>query len=174
VRTIRFCPHCGEQAFDPVSERSWRCSSCDFLWYQNTAAAVSAIIVYAGQILFAVRAREPQAGMLDLPGGFVDNGESGEASLLRELDEELGLTGVGLRYLASFPNTYPYAGVEYRTLDLIYLVELDARPELQPADDVAAVRWLSADAVPYEDIAFASVRAALRYYLQSRGQAAPV
>lgn len=106
--------------------------------------------------------------MLDLPGGFVDNSETGEASLLRELDEELGLTGVSLRYLASFPNTYPYAGIVYRTLDLIFLVELDTKPELQPADDVAAIRWISAEAVPYEDIAFDSVRAALRYYQESR------
>lgn len=167
-RTISYCPHCGAQTFAPLSNKSWRCGSCDFLLYQNTAAAAAAIIVHDGDILFAVRAGEPQAGKLDLPGGFVDNDETAEASLLRELEEELGLKGVSLRYLTSYPNTYPYAGIEYKTLDLIYLVELDRRPTVQPADDVAAVRWLAVDAVPYADIAFDSVRRAVRYYRDNR------
>jgi len=168
-RTVSFCPHCGARAFDPVSDKSWRCSRCDFLWFQNTAAAVAAIIVHAGDILFAVRAGEPQAGRLDLPGGFVDNDETAESSLLRELGEELGLQVTGrLRYLASFPNTYPYAGVVYKTLDLFYLVELSQQPTLRAADDVAAVRWISADAVPFDRIAFESVRRALKYYLDGR------
>jgi len=166
--TISFCPHCGEKSFEPVSDKAWRCGGCNFLWYQNTAAAVAAIVLHGGEILFAVRAGAPQAGKLDLPGGFVDNDESGEVSLLRELDEELGLTGIDLRYMASFPNTYPYAGVEYKTLDLVYLVELDEKPDLQPADDVAAIRWIHSDAVPFEEIAFDSVHRALRYFLTHR------
>jgi ADP-ribose pyrophosphatase YjhB (NUDIX family) len=171
---ISYCPHCGARAFDAVSDKAWRCSSCDFLWYQNTAAAAAAIIVHAGDILFAVRAGEPQAGKLDLPGGFVDNDETAEASLSRELEEELGLTDVRPRYLTSFPNTYPYAGVEYKTLDLIYLVELEQRPSLRPADDVAGIRWISAAAVPFADIAFESVRLALRYFLSNRRTLLPV
>lgn len=168
MRTISYCPHCGAQAFDPVSDKSWRCVSCDFLWYQNTAAAAAAIILHAGDMLFAVRAGAPQAGKLDLPGGFVDNDETAEASLLRELDEELGLEAVRPRYLTSFPNTYPYAGVEYKTLDLFFVIELEQRPPLQPADDVAAIRWISIDAMPYEDMAFDSVRRALKYFLADR------
>lgn len=124
--------------------------------------------MHGTEILFAVRAGAPQAGKLDLPGGFVDNDESGEASLLRELDEELGLTGIDPRYMASFPNTYPYAGVVYKTLDLIYLVELDEKPELRPADDVAGIRWISADAIPFEELAFESVRRALRCFQTQR------
>jgi ADP-ribose pyrophosphatase YjhB (NUDIX family) len=151
-----------------VSNKSWRCGSCDFIWYQNTAAAAAAMIVHAGDILMAVRAGAPQAGRLDLPGGFVDNDETAETSLLRELDEELGLRDVTPRYLTSFPNTYLYAGVEYKTLDLIYLVELQRRPELHPADDVADVRWTAIDAVPFEEIAFDSVRRALRYLRANR------
>lgn len=155
-----------------MSDKSWRCSHCDFLWYQNTAAAAAAIVVHGGEILFAVRAGAPQAGKLDLPGGFVDNDESGEASLLRELDEELGLTGVDPRFMASFPNTYPYAGVEYKTLDLVYLVELDEKPALQPADDVAAIRWISVDAIPFAELAFDSVHRALRCFLAQRAATA--
>ncbi len=168
TRSIRFCPHCGEPSLQPVSDKSWRCASCEFLWYQNTAAAVAAIIVQADDVLLAVRAGAPQAGKLDLPGGFVDNDESAEQSLLRELDEELGLRGVEPHYLCSFPNTYPYAGIDYKTLDLIYWIELPRRPHLRAADDVAAVRWLPVDAVPLEEVAFDSVRRALGYFRAHR------
>lgn len=167
-RSITYCPHCGEQTFRPASSKSRRCTSCDFVLFQNTAAAAAAIIVHAGDILFAVRAGAPQAGMLDLPGGFVDNDESVEDSLLRELDEELGLRGVSPRYLTSFPNTYPYAGVEYKTADMIYLVELQSRPALRPADDVSGVRWIDIDTVPFGDLAFDSVRRALRWFQANR------
>jgi NAD+ diphosphatase len=163
-RSLRFCPDCGGQTFRPTSAKSWRCTSCDFIWYQNTAAAVAAIIVHAGDVLFAVRAAEPQVGKLDLPGGFVDNDESVEHALARELDEELGLQDVSARYMASFPNTYPYAGVEYKTVDLIYLVELDERPSLRPADDVAGVRWIKAADIRFEQLAFDSIRRALAYF----------
>ncbi len=168
LRSISYCPHCGEHSLQSDSSKSWRCARCDFLWYQNTAAAVAAIIVQADEILFAVRAGAPQAGKLDLPGGFVDNDESAEESLLRELDEELGLKNVQPKYLCSFPNTYPFAGIEYKTLDLIYWIELRQRPRLQAADDVAAIRWLHPDAVPMEAVAFDSVRRALGYFRANR------
>lgn len=161
---MRFCPDCGEQTLRQVSEKSWRCASCEFVWYQNTAAAVAAIILHAGEVLFALRAGEPQAGSLDLPGGFVDNDESVEAALSRELAEELGLQNVRATYMASFPNTYPYAGIEYKTVDLIYLVELEERPLLRPADDVAGVRWIDAGDIPFEQVAFDSIRRALKHF----------
>jgi ADP-ribose pyrophosphatase YjhB (NUDIX family) len=164
ARSLRFCPDCGAQAFLPTSGKSWRCASCDFVFYQNTAAAVAVIIRYAGEILFAVRAGEPQAGKLDLPGGFVDDSESAEAALSRELAEELGLRDVRASYMASFPNTYPYAGVDYKTVDLIYVAELAERPSLQPADDAAGVRWINVWDIPFEQVAFDSIRRALTYF----------
>ena len=168
-RSLQFCPVCGQDGFKSTSEKSWRCAGCGFVFYQNTAAAVAAIIVCAGEILFAVRAREPQAGKLDLPGGFVDNDEAAEKALARELQEELGLESIVPRYMASFPNTYPYGGVDYKTVDLIYVIELPEPPSLDPADDVAGVRWVNAAAVPFEQVAFDSIRKAIRHFQQMQG-----
>jgi ADP-ribose pyrophosphatase YjhB (NUDIX family) len=168
-RTIRFCPDCGKDSFRPESEKSWRCAECDFVLYQNTAAAVAAIIVHGGEILFAVRAGAPCAGKLDLPGGFVDNDETAEHALAREVGEELGLKEFEARYMASFPNTYPYGGIAYKTVDFIYVVELDQRPDFQPADDVSGVCWLPTGSVPMEQVAFASIRNAVRYFQTNAG-----
>jgi len=41
-------------------------------------------------VLLARRARAPYAGLWDLPGGFLEAGETPEAALGRELREELG------------------------------------------------------------------------------------
>jgi len=164
---LPFCPACGRRQFGRRCEKSWQCGACGFLLYLNPGAAVAAIIKYQRDILFAVRAHDPQAGKLDLPGGFVDNHETAEQALQRELVEELGLQDVAAQYMASFPNTYPYAGVDYQTVDLIYVVELSERPDLQAADDVVAIRWVAIDAIPFEEIAFDSIRNALRYYTTS-------
>ena len=77
-------------------------------------------------------AHAPAAGTLDVPGGFVDPGETLEAAVARELEEELGLRiePQALRYLFTLPNLYPYADVTYATSDTFFRVDLATRPEL--------------------------------------------
>jgi ADP-ribose pyrophosphatase YjhB (NUDIX family) len=165
---FQYCPACGDKRFGRRHDSSWQCGACDFLLYRSPAAAVAAIIEHRGDILFTVRAKDPQAGKLDLPGGFVDNHETAEQALQRELGEELGLWEMpAARYLASFPNTYPYAGVDYQTLDLIYLIKLAERPALQADDDIVAIHWIATEEIPFEQVAFKSIRNALRYYVAS-------
>ncbi len=64
-----------------------------------------------------VRKHSPGQGALDLPGGFADHYESLEQVLTREVNEEL-IVVVDVsdwRYLFSFANRYPYAGISYYT-----------------------------------------------------------
>ncbi len=133
----------------------------------NTAAAVGAIIECEGCVLATVRAGSPDVGMLDLPGGFVDHGETGEQALRRELDEELGLKGFIPVYFGTYPNVYPYKSVTYHTLDLVFAVRLDEQPTITPSDDVAGVEWIKKSEVELRDFAFASVRAALSDYIRT-------
>jgi len=135
--------------------------------FLNTAAAVAVIIECRGKILFGVRKHEPSRGMLDLPGGFVDPGETAEEAARREVKEELGIDISGKRYFCSFPNTYPYRDIVYNTLDLIFLVQFGEPPNVKAADDLEEVLWVDRDAVEFERIAFDSLRRALRSYLFS-------
>src|SRR5690606_8958188 len=119
------------------------CPACGFHYYHNVAAAVAAVIVHDGCVLVTRRAREPAAGLLDLPGGFVDPGEAAEHALHRELAEELGWNARDCvpRYLGTRPNTYLYAGVRYATCDLFYRYDPPTRPHLVGNAEIAAWSW---------------------------------
>lgn len=163
---IRRCPCCGAETLDWPSGKQFICRSCGFVLFLNIAAAVGVIVECRGRLLFGVRKHEPQQGKLDLPGGFVDQGETAEQAVLRELQEETGLVVSTARYLYSFPNRYRYKGITYDTLDLIFLVQLDELPELQAADDLAELVWLERESIDLERIGFPSLRTAVARYLE--------
>jgi ADP-ribose pyrophosphatase YjhB (NUDIX family) len=54
--------------------------------------AVSAAIIRDGRVLVARRARGPALGIWTMPGGVVEAGETLSEALIREIDEETGLT----------------------------------------------------------------------------------
>jgi len=166
ITSITRCPRCGGESLSWPSVKNFECASCGFVLFLNIAAAVAVIMECRGKILFGVRKHEPGRGKLDLPGGFVDPGETAEEAARREVKEELNLDIQGMRYLFSFPNTYPYRGMIYDTLDLIFLVQWDEQPEVKAADDLEDFMWVDRDAVEYERIGFDSLRRAVRRYLE--------
>lgn len=120
-----FCPSCGGRRIENVRMRKWRCADCGFDLYNNVASAVGLVVQDAeGRILFEKRGKEPRRGLLALPGGFVDPDESAEDACARECREELGVEPVSLEYIASFPNTYDYKNIQYKTCDLFFRAEL--------------------------------------------------
>ncbi|OEC39655.1 MULTISPECIES: NUDIX domain-containing protein [Aeromonas] len=167
-----FCPKCGGQTLQSVSPKEFRCG-CGFHFFQNVATAVMVALCWQDEVLVAVRARNPGKGLLDLPGGFVDPGESLEGALVRELQEELGLdvSAQPFTYLGSFPNIYPYDGITYHTCDTFFTIRLSEKPVIQPADDVAACQWLKISDIPLSRFAFESTRTAMARLQQSSLQA---
>ena len=127
--------------------------------------AVGALIRSGERILFLRRAREPGYGLLDVPGGFVDPGETLEEALRRECLEEIGEEPVHLTYFCSLSNTYLYAGVEYTTADAFFFAELD-----RPIDnddllrlkidrsEVLSLHLLHIAEIRSEDLAFPSLQ----------------
>lgn len=85
----RHCPSCGSERFVAGASNDIHCGACDFTWYYNAAAAADVIIENSmGEILMTRRAREPMAGTLDVPGGFVNEDE---IAVCREAMEETGI-----------------------------------------------------------------------------------
>ena len=99
------CPRC--QALLEHAERSVHCPSCGLQEYANPAPTVSALIRDdRGGILLARRAVEPGAGLWDLLGGFMDEGEEPLEALRRELLEETGLEVDPGEFLGGIPDRY--------------------------------------------------------------------
>jgi ADP-ribose pyrophosphatase YjhB (NUDIX family) len=163
------CPRCGRNPLSRVGERGVRCAACGFLLYFNCAAAVAALLLHRGKLVLGVRGKEPGKGMLDLPGGFVEFGETAEEALRREVMEELNLSIPHPAYLGSAPNKYPYGGIVYRTTDLFFVCELEDISAIKAGDDVAEYRLADPALLDPQALAFPSSRAALARLLEWLG-----
>jgi ADP-ribose pyrophosphatase YjhB (NUDIX family) len=178
---FNYCPSCASKKIC-FNVNVFRCPDCGFTYYHNTAAATGCVISVpdAGgeKIVFLVRGKEPSAGKLDLPGGFIDPGEGALEGLYRELREELGWTpqipqGESLsnifKLFASFPNVYPYKGFDYNTCDLYFYVNASG---LKPEDlnmeraEVSEVQFLRHQEIDFDTLAFESTKRAIKAYIE--------
>lgn len=168
------CPACSREGLQFNQINRFSCRHCGFVFFHNTAAACGAILTVgsgpgsgpdAGRILLLRRGREPAAGMLDFPGGFIDPGESAEEALVREIREETGLTVEELVYLCSAPNQYRYGDVEYNTCDLVFTGTVPSPPAAIQETEVSGYVLLRPEEVRVEQIAFPSLRNAMTLYL---------
>ena len=159
------CPSCGSENLTDIQRKGIRCRHCGFTYFHNTAAAVGAIIETPHGVILLERATEPQKGFFDVPGGFVDYDEQLEEALHRELFEELHIEHVTLSYLCSFPNTYVYKGVTYFTTDVFFHCTFEQIQSIVCNEEVAQIQIIAPEAIPFEDLAFSSGKAALQFYL---------
>jgi len=165
LNAFKYCPKCGSSQFDIQDEKSKKCQTCNFQYFNNASAAVGAFICNSkGQLLLCKRAFPPAQGMLDLPGGFVDLNETAEQALVRELNEELDIKCTSYHYCTSFPNTYLFSNFTVHTLDLFYEVQLPKNSTICVHDDVSDYQFWDIQAIPLNKIGLDSIRHAIQYY----------
>ena len=156
---FKFCPKCGSDGFVCDSEKSLACAKCGFRYYINMSAAVAAIIHNdKNEILFTIRKHDPAAGFLDLPGGFVDLGETAENAVIREVFEELNLEITKMVFIGTFTNKYIYGGIEYQTLDLVFNCLVNSFVGIKAADDVSGYVFRNPATVNPDEIGLDSIR----------------
>jgi NAD+ diphosphatase len=167
---LRYCPKCGAAALRLMGGKLLRCGACGVELYLNAAASVAALIEDAqGRLLVTVRGKEPGKGLWDLPGGFVDPGESAEEALRREVREEVGLDIEAMQYLNSYPNSYNYMGVRYATIDLGFLCRARDPGKATPVErDIEAVRFVRASEIDLHQFAFPSLARLVEQHSRSR------
>ncbi|HAQ18542.1 MAG TPA: DNA mismatch repair protein MutT [Prolixibacteraceae bacterium] len=142
VNVLKFCPRCGSAHFQATCNRSFKCEDCSFNYYVNSSAAVAVLLFNdKGELLLTRRAVEPHIGKLDLPGGFIDPGETAEQAAIREIQEELGIQVHSLRYFGSFPNEYVYSGFSVYTIDLAFFAQTENLHQMTASDDVSSFEF---------------------------------
>jgi len=123
-----------------------------------------------GRLLLVRRAREPDKGKWDLPGGFLDEGEHPLDALRRELREETGLEIEPGEFIGVFVDRYGDAADAPATLNLYWTARVvGGRP--RPADDVSELRWFApGELPPAGEIAFRNVALAIRAWRERAGR----
>ena len=145
LRPFRFCPCCGSSDYTPSGVRSMRCRACGYEHFVNTSGAVAAWIVNtAGAVLVCRRRYAPAVDTLDLPGGFIEPGESAEEALFREVLEETDVRITEPEYMFSLPNMYEWKGVTIPTIDLFFRCRCPEDTSIVAGDDADECLWLSA------------------------------
>ncbi len=167
---IKYCPRCGCNHFNTSDGgRSFRCEECGFVYFINNSAAVACLILdHSNRLLLCRRAEEPEAGKLDLPGGFVEPMETAEQAVKREIREELDVNVIKQKYLTSFPNEYVYSGFSVFTLDMAYLCEIDTFKRISPGDDISAVEFFLPEEIKMEELYSDSIRNIINYFIVNK------
>jgi len=112
-----------------------------------TLVVAAAIFDAAGRVLIAQRpAGKHMAGRWEFPGGKVEAGESEEAALGRELEEELGIECLRARPMMRLTHRYPDRSVE---LSLWVVERYRGEPT---ALDGQVLKWVERDRLHGEDV----------------------
>jgi len=162
---FQHCPQCAEPS-GLHTVKKFKCQKCGFKFYFNTAAAVGALITNDNdELLITVRGKEPAKGTWDLPGGFVDPGESAEEALKREIKEELNLDIQSADYFCSVPNTYEYGKIKYSTVDIAYICKVINLAKAKAGSEVCSILFKHHTGIIPEKFGLESIRKIVAYYL---------
>jgi ADP-ribose pyrophosphatase YjhB (NUDIX family) len=149
-----FCPRCGAAATVRFP-RSLHCESCGYAAFYNPKPVGCAIAREPdGRVWLARRGYEPGKGLWSMPGGFVDLGETVEAAIVREIEEELCVAA----RLGALVGVYSRA--EERVVVIVFEAQLAAPP--RPTDEAPEVAAFAPAEVPWAELAFWTDAAALR------------
>ncbi len=170
LEIFRFCPKCGSKNFKIHDSYSKKCESCGFVYYKNPVIGVAvAIFNESKELLCLQREREPGKGLLGLPGGFVDLGESIEEAATREVKEETGVEIENLKLTCNIPNTYIYCGMDQHPLDFYFTAKIKKSQTIKPQPgETSHLRFVSLNDITPESFAMKSTCLFLKKLLENK------
>jgi ADP-ribose pyrophosphatase YjhB (NUDIX family) len=115
------------------------------------------------KILLCKRAIEPRHGYWTLPAGFMENGETTAAAAIRETEEEAG-AHIALGKLFSLLNV-----VRVQQVHMFYLATL-LDLDFAPGEESLDVQLFSEAEIPWDDLAFPTIRATLELFFADRAR----
>jgi NAD+ diphosphatase len=107
-RTHQFCGRCGEKTVRATTERAKKCPRCGQLSFPRLSPAVIMRVERDDRILLGRSPHFPER-MYSVLAGFVEPGESIEETVVREVEEEVGIQVKDLRYFGSQSWPFPHS-----------------------------------------------------------------
>lgn len=166
---MNYCSECGAPVTQRIPENDDRlrfvCDACGTVHYQNPKIVAGALPVWEGQVLLCRRAIAPRYGLWTLPAGFMENGETTEQAAAREAQEEANakLRNLHLYTVISIPHV--------SHVHMIYRCELES-DDFFPGIESLETRLFHEHEIPWEELAFYSIRKTLECFFNDRKQGA--
>jgi NAD+ diphosphatase len=162
---FHFCPRCGKplvkRALDG-RERQACAADCGYVSYENPTPVVAALVEREGKVILVRNKGWPET-WFGLVSGFLERGETPEAGVLRELREELGLTGRIQRLIGVY-------GFPERN-ELIVAYHVEAEGPIAVGEELEGFKEISPDALrPWP---FGTGHAVADWLAARRAQSAP-
>lgn len=114
--------------------------------YPRPALSVDCAIFRGGEVLLVERGGGPFEGFWALPGGFLEVGEDLPDAAARELEEETGLGGIGLKQVGAFGS--PDRDPREHVVSVAFWGEALADRVPVAGDDARRAEWWPLDALP--------------------------
>ena len=164
-RTIVHCRACGTKVnyvvpSDDNRERAV-CPNCATIHYENPLVVVGTVPAWQDEVLLCRRAIEPRYGLWTLPAGFMELGETTAEGALRETVEEAG-ANVEMQGLLTVLSVARIGQVH-----LFYRAAM-RDTTLNPGPETIEARLFREDEIPWDELAFRTVRETLMRYFADR------
>lgn len=163
---MKYCSSCGatvaRQVPDGDSRERFVCGACGTVHYQNPKVVVGCVPETGGRILLCKRAIEPRYGYWTVPAGFMEIGETIAQGAARETLEE-ACAEVTIGHLFASVDV-----VQAGQLHLFFTATLEGG--YAAGDESLEVGLFTKDEIPWDHIAFRSVRFALEKYFEDAGR----
>ena len=162
---MNFCSECGA----PVERRvpdgdnvpRHICTACDKVHYVNPLVVVGCVPEAGGKILLCRRAIEPRRGYWTIPAGFMENGETLAEGAARETMEE-AMAKVDMHDLFAVVDV-----VHARQVNIMFRATL-LDGQFGAGEETLEAALFEPEEIPWDEIAFLSVRFALEKFLEDR------
>ena len=163
---IKHCKNCGTSVVyrvpdDGDTKERAVCPSCHTIHYENPLNIVGTLPHLGDKVLLCKRNIEPRWGKWTLPAGFMELHETTAEGASRETVEEAGAQ-FDLEHLFSVLNVARMGQVH-----LFYTARL-LSDQFDPGHETIEARLFTEAEVPWDDIAFRTVKETLEHYFADR------
>jgi ADP-ribose pyrophosphatase YjhB (NUDIX family) len=167
---IKHCKQCGTVVAyrlpdDGDTKERAVCTACNTVHYENPLNVVGTVPHWGDKVLLCKRNIEPRWGKWTLPAGFMELGETTAEGAARETDEEAGAQ-FEMQSLFTLLNVARVGQVH-----LFYRARL-LSDAFSPGMETIEARLFTEDEIPWDEIAFRTVKETLEHYFADRRRGA--
>lgn len=137
------------------------CPACATVHYENPLNVVGTVAHWGDKVLLCKRNIEPRWGKWTLPAGFMELNETTAEGAARETDEEAGAQ-FEMQGLFTLLNVARVGQVH-----LFYRARLTS-DQFNPGHETIEARLFGEDEIPWDEIAFRTVKETLERYFADR------